>query len=70
LAKAKKVEKALADANQGRIQREQAVTERLNKISALAGGKYHAFFPSLLVCPFSYLLTYAFLFSVFVPFVL
>jgi hypothetical protein len=43
LARAKKAEKALADANQGRIQREQAVTERLNKISALAGGEYHAF---------------------------
>jgi hypothetical protein len=43
LAKAKKAEKALADANQGRIQREQAVNERLNKISALARGKYHAF---------------------------
>jgi hypothetical protein len=43
LAKAKKAEKALADANQGRIQREQAITERLNKILALAGGKYHAF---------------------------
>jgi hypothetical protein len=68
LAKAKKAEKALADANQGRIQREQAVTECLNKISALAGGKYHAF-PSSLTYPFLYLLTYAFLFSVFVPFV-
>jgi hypothetical protein len=44
LAKAKKkAEKALADANQGCIQREQAVTKRLNKILALAGGKYHAF---------------------------
>jgi hypothetical protein len=43
LAKAKKEEKALADANQGCIQREQAITERLNKISALAGGKYHVF---------------------------
>jgi hypothetical protein len=43
LAKAKKTEKALADANQGHIQREQAITERLNKIPALAGGKYHAF---------------------------
>jgi hypothetical protein len=43
LARAKKAEKALADANQGRIQREQAVTERLNKILALAGGEYHAF---------------------------
>jgi hypothetical protein len=43
LARAKKVEKALADANQECIQREQAITKRLNKISALAGGKYHAF---------------------------
>jgi hypothetical protein len=43
MAKAKKAEKALADANQGRIQREEAVTERLNKMSALVGGKYHAF---------------------------
>jgi hypothetical protein len=43
LAKAKKAEKALADANQERIQREQAITKRLNQISALAGGKYHAF---------------------------
>jgi hypothetical protein len=41
LAKAKKAEKALANADQSRTQREQA--ERLNKISALAGGKYHAF---------------------------
>jgi hypothetical protein len=43
LARAKKAEKALTDANQEHIQREQAVTKRLNKISALAGGKYHAF---------------------------
>jgi chromosome segregation ATPase len=43
VAKAKKVEKALADADQGRVQREQAITKRLNQISALAGGKYHAF---------------------------
>jgi septal ring factor EnvC (AmiA/AmiB activator) len=42
LAKAKKAKKALADANQGRIQREQAITECLNKILALAGGEYHA----------------------------
>jgi hypothetical protein len=28
--KAKKAEKALADANEGRIQREEAITERLN----------------------------------------
>jgi hypothetical protein len=37
--KAKKAEKALADADQGRIQREQAITKRLNQVSALAGGK-------------------------------
>jgi hypothetical protein len=42
LARAKKAEKSLADANKERIQRDQAVTERLNKMSALAGGKYHA----------------------------
>jgi hypothetical protein len=38
--KAKKAKKALADANQGRIQREEAITKRLNQVSALAGGKY------------------------------
>jgi septal ring factor EnvC (AmiA/AmiB activator) len=42
LARAKKAEKALADANKECIQRDQAVTECLNKISVLAGGKYHA----------------------------
>jgi hypothetical protein len=39
-AKEKKAEKALVDADQGRIQREQAITNRLNHVSALAGGKY------------------------------
>jgi hypothetical protein len=43
LARAKKAEKALSDANKEHTQREQAVTERLNKMSALAGGEYHAF---------------------------
>jgi hypothetical protein len=43
LTRAKKAEKALSDANKEHIQREQAVTERLNKMSALAGGEYHAF---------------------------
>jgi hypothetical protein len=43
LARAKKAEKALADTNKERIQREQVITDGLNKISALAGGKYHAF---------------------------
>jgi septal ring factor EnvC (AmiA/AmiB activator) len=42
LARAKKAEKALADANKERIQQDQAITERLNKMLALAGGKYHA----------------------------
>jgi hypothetical protein len=41
-AKAKKAEKALADANQGRVQREQAIIKRLNQISTLASGKYRA----------------------------
>jgi hypothetical protein len=52
LAKAKK---ALADANQGHIQREQAITECLNKILALAGGKYHAL---SLLCWFAHSHTY------------
>jgi hypothetical protein len=43
LARAKKAEKALSDANKECIQLEQAVIERLNKMLALAGGKYHAF---------------------------
>jgi septal ring factor EnvC (AmiA/AmiB activator) len=43
VARAKKAEKALGEANKERVQQEQAVTEWLNKMSALAGGKYHAF---------------------------
>jgi chromosome segregation ATPase len=43
LAKAKKAEKALANADRERVQREQAITNQLNQILALAGGKYHAF---------------------------
>jgi hypothetical protein len=43
MARAKKAEKALSDDNKEHIQREQAVTERLNKMPALAGGEYHAF---------------------------
>jgi hypothetical protein len=38
--KVKKAEKTLVDADQGRIQREQAIIKRLNQVSALAGGKY------------------------------
>jgi hypothetical protein len=40
VTKAKKAEKALADANQGRLRREEGITKRLNQVSALAGGKY------------------------------
>jgi hypothetical protein len=43
LARAKKAEKALSDANKEHLQREHAMTERLNKMSALAGGEYHDF---------------------------
>jgi small-conductance mechanosensitive channel len=43
LARAKKAEKALSDANKEHIQWEQAVTKWLDKMSALAGGEYHAF---------------------------
>jgi hypothetical protein len=39
LAKAKKLEKTLADLNKEKIQQDQAVAERLNKMSALARGK-------------------------------
>jgi chromosome segregation ATPase len=51
-AKAKKAEKALANADQGRVQREQAITKRLSQISTLAGGKYRAiyFFAHFSVC--------------------
>jgi hypothetical protein len=43
LAKAKKAEKSLADADRERAQRDQAIAKCLNQISALASGKYHAF---------------------------
>jgi hypothetical protein len=42
LGKAKKAEKALADANKEHTQREQAVTERLRTMSATAEGKHFA----------------------------
>jgi hypothetical protein len=54
LAKAKKAEKALSDAKKEHIQREQAVTERLNKMSALAQGEY--LFPFSLCYSLLYLL--------------
>jgi hypothetical protein len=45
--KAKKAEKTLADADQKRVQREQAIAERLDKISVLVGSKCR-------VIPFGY----------------
>jgi hypothetical protein len=41
--KAKKAEKALADADQKRVQREQSIAERLDKISVLVGSKCHVY---------------------------
>jgi hypothetical protein len=38
VAKVKKAEKALADTNKEHLQREQVIAERLNTISASAGG--------------------------------
>jgi hypothetical protein len=53
LDKVKKMEKSLADLKKERIQQGQAVALRLNKMSALAGGKY--LFPLLcLSCLFLY----------------
>jgi hypothetical protein len=43
LAKAKKAEKDLANTNKEHLQREQAVAERLNQMSAAAGGTYYNF---------------------------
>jgi hypothetical protein len=43
LAKAKKAEKTRSDANKEHLQREQVVAERLNKMSAMAGGIYYTF---------------------------
>jgi hypothetical protein len=43
LAKVKKTEKALSEANKEHLQREQAVIERLNKMFVVAGGTSYAF---------------------------
>jgi hypothetical protein len=43
LAKVKKAEKDLADANKEHLQREQAVAERLNQMSAATGGTCYNF---------------------------
>jgi hypothetical protein len=50
--KAKKAEKALVTADQKRAQRDLAVAERLDKISALLGGKHRVilFFASFSSC--------------------
>jgi septal ring factor EnvC (AmiA/AmiB activator) len=56
--KAKKAEKALADTEQERAQREQAITKCLNQILALAGGKYRAIL-FLSACSFFDLLKFA-----------
>jgi hypothetical protein len=63
LAKAKKAEKALSDANKEHIQREHAVIDRLNKMSALAGGEY--LFSFLLGYSLLYLLMCLFLYFCF-----
>jgi hypothetical protein len=53
LTEAKKAEKSLADANKEHLQREQAVAERLNMMSAAAGGMYYfLLFICLLSCTF------------------
>jgi hypothetical protein len=60
LAKEKKAEKALTDANKEHLQQEQAVAERLNTMSAVAGGTFCTFlflFVDLLA--FLYLLIYS-----------
>jgi hypothetical protein len=54
--KAKKAKKALADANQKRVQQEQVVAERLNKILALVGSKYRVVLFSF-ICSYFYLMT-------------
>jgi hypothetical protein len=43
LANAKKVEKDLSNANKELLQREEAMAERLNQMSAAAGGTYYHF---------------------------
>jgi hypothetical protein len=60
LAKAKKIEKALADANKEHSQQEQAMTERLCTMSVAAEGKYS-------LCPFL-LTSVAFLHLLMLPF--
>jgi hypothetical protein len=61
--KMKTAQKALADADQRRVRRDQTIAKRLDKISALVGGKYRVV-PFLSTCSCFYLLIFAhFLFS-------
>jgi hypothetical protein len=66
LTKAKKVEKALADTKKEHLQREQAVAERLNTMSAAAAaGIYYIFLLFCYCFTFFLLLTDIFLFCCF-----
>jgi L,D-peptidoglycan transpeptidase YkuD (ErfK/YbiS/YcfS/YnhG family) len=60
LAKAKKMEKTLADVNKEHFQREQAVAEHLRTMSAAAGGKYSPCPSSLTSVAFLHLLIFSF----------
>jgi multidrug efflux pump subunit AcrA (membrane-fusion protein) len=64
--KAKKAEKALADANQKWVQQEQAVAERLDKISVLVGSKCRV----VLFCLFAHASMCLYLFTFFCFFLL
>jgi hypothetical protein len=66
LGKAKKAEKALADANKEYAQREQAVAERLRTISAAAKGKCFTLFSISSSVALLYLLILSFPFLSFV----
>jgi hypothetical protein len=60
LAKTKKAEKNLSNANKEHLQREQAVAERLNQMSAAAGGTYYDFLAFSIFLPFLCLLMHFF----------
>jgi hypothetical protein len=56
----KKAEKDLANANKEHLQREQAMAERLNQMSAAAGGTYYTFFHFVSFLALLCLLMYSF----------
>jgi hypothetical protein len=60
LAKVKKAEKSLAYANKEHLQREQALAEHLNTMSAAAGGACYTIFPSSVIVVFLHLLKFSF----------